>query len=876
MKATRFRMFALATLIVAISLEVFALPVVAAPESDHVALPASVVPEHYDIAITPDATHLSFTGSVRIDVRVVQETSAIVLNAADLTFGHVALSGRAQAPKVTYDDHQQTATITFARSIPPGSYVLSIDYRGRIYQQASGLFALDYSAADGGKGRALFTQFENSDARRFIPSWDEPGRKATFTLSALVPADQMVVSNMPLRSSEDAGNGRKRVHFQDTPKMSSYLLFFALGDFERVARKVGQVDVGIVVKRGDTAKASFALETAVQLLPYYNDYFGTPFPLPKLDLIAGPGSSQFFGAMENWGAIFYFDRALLLDPRISTEQNRQGVYRVIAHEMAHQWFGDLVTMAWWDNLWLNEGFASWMENKAADHFHPEWQVWLQSLLGREEAMQIDAAQGTHPIVTPIPDVFAATNAFDTITYLKGAAVIRMLESYAGEADFRDGVRRYMKAHAYGNTVSDDLWREVDSGSARKITAIAHDFTLQPGVPLISLQKQHCEASQEKLELSQGRFAVDDSAKGTVQVWRAPVEVQSLAAANVTSRALVSAPATTSVAIPACGPVLVNAGQTAYFRTRYPPDAFAALASRFGHLAPADQLGLLHDTARLAYVGDIPVENLQKLSTALPADAEPVVWAALVGQLLEIDRRYDRTPGQAPFRVYARSVVQPAVARLGWDSRPGESDNAAIVRSRLLVSMGRFTDPAVVAEARRRFAELRKSPDAIPAAVRNTVLEVMGENADAATWDALHSLARSASSVLERLQYYEALASAQDPGLAQKSLDLALTDEAPITLRPQIIAAVAWHHADLAVSFAIAHWKIIAPMLESGSMHQFVPRLAEHDSDLQLIDKLNAFAKDNIPASARSALDKAIARIRYNSRVAARLAPYHWK
>ena len=310
----------------------------------------------------------------------------------------------------------------------------------------------------------MFTQFENSDARRFVPSWDEPGRKATFELTATVPADQMAVSNMPIRSTDVLPGGRKRVHFATTPKMSSYLLFFGSGDFERIHRNVDGVDVGVVVKRGDTAQAAFALDAASDILPYYNDYFGTPYPLPKLDLIAAPGSSQFFGAMENWGAIFYFERDLLIDPRISTERDKQGVYLVIAHEMAHQWFGDLVTMAWWDDLWLNEGFASWMENKVTDHFHPEWKIWLQALRDKQSAMQEDARDGTHPIVTPINDVLQASSAFDSITYSKGAAVIRMLESYLGEDAFRDGVRRYIHDHAYGNTTTDDLWAAMDRGS----------------------------------------------------------------------------------------------------------------------------------------------------------------------------------------------------------------------------------------------------------------------------------------------------------------------------------------------------------------------------------------------------------------------------
>jgi len=871
----RFTSVTLATIAAVASLGAarsFAAP---APASDHIALPSEVVPEHYDISITPDAEHLAFRGNVRIDVQVQKATRSIVLNAADLEFERVALSGRAQAPKVTLDPQQQTATFAFSDPVAPGHYTLSIDYHGRISQQASGLFALDYDGPGGRKERALFTQFENSDARRFIPSWDEPGRKATFTLSATVPAGQMAVSNMPVHSSEDTGKGGKHVVFEASPRMSSYLLFFALGDFERVARQVGKVDVGVIVKRGDTAKAAYALEAAAQLLPYYDDYFGTPFPLPKLDLIAGPGASQFFGAMENWGAIFYFDRDLLIDPRISTEQDRQSVYIVIAHEMAHQWFGDLVTMAWWDNLWLNEGFASWMENKATDHFHPQWRVWLSSLDEREGATQVDAAQGTHAIVTPIRDVLAAANAFDSITYVKGAAVIRMLESYVGADTFRDGVRRYMKAHAYGNTVSDDLWREVDAGSARKITAMAHDFTLQAGVPLISLQAQRCDNTRETLELSQTRFAVDDSGKLGAQQWRVPVALQSMESATAKATALVSGAAPTAATVPACGPVLINAGQSAYFRARYATDAFAAIAGRYAKLAPEDQLGLLNDTVALAYTGATPLENFPKLAASLPAEGEPLVWNALAGQFFQIDALLQGNTAQKAFRAYARDVLRAPLAKLGWDARPGESDNVAILRATLLHAMGRFEDPAVLAEAQRRFAQFRKSPDSLTASVRKSTLRIVATSADSGTWDAIHSLAQSATTLLEKEDYYGLLGATQDLKLAQRALDLSLSQEPPITLRPRLIASVSYNYPDLAASFAMTHWKAIAPMLESGSSQQFVPRLASGSIDLKLIEHLNSFAQANIPETGRGALNKAVSRIRYDSGVATRLANYHW-
>src|ERR1700678_3690460 len=393
--------------------------------SGRIVLPGDVVPIHYEIAVQPDAKNLTFTGSVSIRLAVRVPTDRIVLNAKDLVVDRAALSGTPEAPRISYDDSVQTATFAFPSRLAAGEYVLSLDYHGRIFKQAYGLFALDYATPAGGK-RCLFTQFENADARRFVPCWDEPALKATFGLTATVPAGLLAVSNMPVASTEDAPGGLVRVRFARSPKMSCYLLFFGLGDLERVHRDVDGTDVGVVVKRGDAAHAQYALDAAENILRYYNDYFGTPYPLPKLDLVAGPGGSTFFSAMENWGAIFYFERVLLFDPKISTEADKQRIYIVIAHEMSHQWFGDLVTMQWWDNLWLNEGFASWMQEKATDHFHPEWNVWLQSLAGKNDVMQTDERDGTHPIITPINDVLQANSAFDRITYTKGQAVIRML------------------------------------------------------------------------------------------------------------------------------------------------------------------------------------------------------------------------------------------------------------------------------------------------------------------------------------------------------------------------------------------------------------------------------------------------------------------
>ena len=624
----------------------------------HVALPTNVVPERYDITITPNAGNLTFTGQAKMAVMVKAATDRIVLNAADIAFQRAALSGETAAPKISLDKEQQTATFAFSHPLRPGHYTLSLDYTGVIYEQASGLFALDYAGAGGKTQRALFTQLEYSDARRFIPLLGRAGREGgLFALSVEAPVGQMAVSNMPVAQTRPAAGGLTLTRFADTPKMSSYLLFFALGDFERIHKQVGPTDVGVVVRRGDTAKAQFALDAAAEILPWYNDYFGKPYPLPKLDFIAGPGQSQFFSAMENWGAIYYFDYALLIDPKLSTEADKQNVYVDIAHEMAHQWFGDLVTMAWWDDLWLNEGFASWMENKATDHFHPEWKIWLQTKGGEQNAMRTDSRAGTHPVITPIHDVFAAADAFDGITYEKGHSVIHMLETYVGPDVFRAGVRNYIAHHAYRNTVTDDLWREIDAVSPKKITGIAHDFTLQAGVPLISADR-----TATGIQLTQSRFGADAASKPE-RTWRTPVTVTGL---GEPWRTDVSSKAVASRAAPADAAPLLNAGQTGYFRSRYSPELQARITARFPSLALDDQLGLIYDSLALGQAGYTPMSDFLAIAKQAETAQDPVVLRALTLQLGGLDDLYEGRPGQAADRAFARARLAPAFATVGWD------------------------------------------------------------------------------------------------------------------------------------------------------------------------------------------------------------------
>ncbi len=850
-------------ILLAAALVALSAPARAAPDPApaRAVLPSTVRPERYDIRITPDAQALSFKGAETVTLRVARPTDRIVLNSADIAFGQVTLSGRAETPKVELDPARQTAAFVFAKPIAPGRYRLSIDYTGRLYQQASGFFALDY-AGPAGKQRALFTQFENSDARRFAPSWDEPGVKAVFSLTVEAPKGQLAVSNMPVAATTPLAGGGQLVRFADTPRMSTYLLFLALGDFERIHRQVGPTDVGVVVRRGMSSQAQFALDAAAELLPFFNDYFGTPYPLPKLDFIAGPGQSQFFSAMENWGAIYYFDYALLIDPKLSSEADRQNVYVDIAHEMAHQWFGDLVTMAWWDDLWLNEGFASWMENKATDRFHPEWNIWLQTKAGEQAAMRTDARTGTHPVIRPIPDVFAASGAFDSITYQKGHAVIHMLETYVGEDVFRAGVRRYMARHAYGNTVTDDFWAEIDAVSPRKVTAIAHDFTLQAGVPLVS-----ASAGPNGLTLTQGRFGADAASKAP-RAWRTPVVVEGLPApltAVVSEGKPVTAPA------PADATPLLNAGQAGYFRSAYSPDLWARLVGRFAGLKPDDQLGLIYDSLALGQAGYVPMSNFLALARPAQDLTDPIVLKVLTTQLAGLDDLYQDQPGRAAFRAFARARLAPAFARLGWDAKPGEPDNNALLRRSLIVTLATFDDAEVIAEARRRFAASLTDPASLTGTTRQTVLQIVADHADAQAWDQIHALALKATDTADRTRLYRYLGLSHDPALAERALALAFGAEPSPTDAPEIIAGVARAFPDKAYAAALSNRAAVEAMLEPTTRVTFFTGLASGSRDAAMLARLEAFAA-TIPPATRGEVDKAAAAIRFRFEIVEKRLP----
>lgn len=839
-------------------------PIAAASRIVPTQLPRNARPLHYRIAMAPDAANLRYAAAVTIGMELLEQTDEITLNAADLEFSAVRLIQGGGAPvapsRVETNAEAQTATFHFADRLAPGRYTLMIDYSGRIYTQASGFFALDYDAADGRK-RALFTQFQAPDARRFVPSWDEPNFRTPWDLQVTIPAGQTAVSNMPEAGRERRPDGSQIVTFQTTPPMSSYLLFLGVGELDRITATSAGTELGIVTRRGSAEQGRFALQESVRVMPWFTDYFGTPYPLPKLDNIAGPGSSQQFAAMENWGAIFSFEPYLLLDPAITTEAERQFTYEVLIHEIAHQWFGNLVTIAWWDDIWLNESFASWITAKATEELMPQWDPAVSRVGTRETAMALDSLSTARPVIREVRAVEEMNQLFDAITYQKGEMVITMLEDFVGADEWRDGVRAYIQRYRLQNTITEDLWQSMEQASGRPVSAVAGDFTRQPGIPLIRVESAQCNGGRTRLALRQAEFSRDrfDAAP---RRWRVPITA--LVQGRQPGRSLVEG-GSGQIELAGCGTAIVNAGQAGYYRTLYAPSLLTQLKRDFARLRPVDQVGILADQWALGLGGYQSAADALDFVDAIPADGHAQLWiraANILGGL------YGRYPAGSEQRrqvsLYASRKLGPVLARLGWTPRRDERDDDRLLRAALIGTLGFTGDEALIAEAMRRFDAddplVRSGP------LRTTILGVVAGNIDEARWNRIHEEARAAEAPQVRRQLYRMLGSASDEALARRALDLAMTDEPGATYSAVIISAVAGVHPDLAFDFAVRNRERVQALVDIAAREEYIPVLASGSDNPETAARLRDYAQRHMNASSRAAADTAIATIEDRIRV----------
>jgi len=836
-------------------------------------LPKAVVPVHYAIELAPDLESLALAGVEVVDIEVREPTARLVLNAVNMTFGAATVDDDAQRADVALDATAETATLTFPQSLAKGAHRLRIVFTARINKFGSGLFFVDYPT-DKGVKRMLSSKLEPADARRIFPCWDEPAFKASFALTVTVPRAHLAVGNMPVTRETPVGPNLKQIVFAPTPKMSTYLFVLTTGELERLTADADGVTVGVVTTAGKREQGRFALDNAVKLLAYFNDYFGVKYPLPKLDLIAVPGG--FGGAMENWGGITFFESRLLFDPATNADTARRGIFTILAHEMAHQWFGDLVTMGWWDNLWLNEGFASWMQVKAAEHFYPQWQTWLNSYGQKQFAMGLDARRTSHPIQQPVADSSEAMAAFDGITYNKGQALIRMLENYLGAQAFRDGIRNYMAAHAYGNTTTGDLWRALESAAGKPVTGVAASFTEQDGVPLI-MAETACSGGAQRMTLRQDRFVIapagSEGAVRSPRAWSVPITVGPLNATRPPQVLLLQG--STEIPAGSCGEaVKVNLGDIGYYRVEYGPNSRAVLAKSLAAMTPEDRLNFVADNWALVQAGRTEPSSYLALIEKLRSDDHRAVWDQVINALTRLERLARDRAERPALQSYGRAKLRPVFDRLGWDGSGSGDNDDALLRASLISALGEFGDGELLAEARARFAGFLQDPQSLPSALRDPVAHLVGIGADRASYDTLLGLARKTTVTTERLRYYYAAASARDPALARETLALTLTDELLSTIVGGVINAVAssGEQPDLAWDFVQKNFDALAAKQGPQFRDAFIPNFMTNFSDDAHAAELARFAPAQATSGGRVMTARALETIAISADLKSRALP----
>lgn len=754
-------------------------------------LPKSVVPLDYSLAVVPDIEAGTIAGTESVRLRVRAPSRTIVFNSLNERLTDVRLDG-APVSAVESDDARQLTTVTLARAAPAGEHTLSFSYTGKLETQPHGLFVQAYVNSDGSHGRLLSTKMESTDARRMFPCWDEPAFRSTFELTVTVPAAWATVSNMPVARRELHG-GEQTTTFERSPSMPSYLIELTAGELAAIGARVGGTELGIWAVRGREHDGQMALADARQILADYNEYFGYSFPLPKLDSIAIPGG--FSGAMENWGAITYNDQLLLLDAD-STLADRQAAFAVQAHEIAHQWNGDLVTMGWWDDLWLNESFAAWRGASETDRRNPAWKWWERQDAARESAMRSDARLSTHPIQQPVADELQAANAFDEITYEKGQSVLRMLESYLGPEAFRDGIRRYVRARALSNATAADLWSALAAASGQDVGQLARDWTEQPGFPLVSVAAS-CARGARTLTLTERRFLLQAADQDGGR-WSIPLRIR---AGGEAPRAQLLTRDGEQSAAGRCDEALsVNADAIGFYRVKYDAATLAANTRAFGTMPDGDRIALLDDSWALALAGQQSLGSYLALASAMGKDRDSRAWEQIAASLGTLEHYARGTRGHAAFAAAARSMVRPVADSLGWDPQPGETPDVARLRRTLHAELGAWDDRRVLAEARRRFARFVADRNALRPDDQETILAIVMRSADAATFGQLHMIARSETNETAKRRDYAALMQVGEPALAEQAAQIALSEEIPpqaAAIRMRLVVLLAGRHPALA-------------------------------------------------------------------------------
>jgi puromycin-sensitive aminopeptidase len=836
------------------------------PSANPHRLPRTVLPRRYDLTLEPDLEAATFAGREVIAVEVLTETSEVVLNAVEIEIDEATAEladeggggGVPLVAKVALDDEAERATLTFDRPLPAGEATLHLRFQGVLNDKLRGFYRSTFVDDDGVERVLAATQMEATDARRAFPCWDEPDAKAVFGVTLVVPDDLLAISNAAELERTPVGRtagdgGKVAVRFADTMPMSTYLVAFVVGPL--VATDPIDVDgkpLRVVCPIGKEHLAAYALEVGAFALRYFSDWFGIVYPGDKLDLVAIPDFA--FGAMENLGCVTFRERYVLVDPATSTQAELQAVVDVIAHEIAHMWFGDLVTMKWWNGIWLNEAFATFMEMTCTHAFRPDWQRWVDFGLSRSAAFDTDALVATRPIEYPVVSPADADGMFDVLTYEKGASVVRMLEQHLGPDRFRAGIRRYMARHQYGNTETSDLWDALEAETGEPVRRIAESWIFQGGFPEVSVEAGPGDAPTLRLTQRRFRYAGEDADRAAAdRPWSVPVAVESGGDAVATVDRLLLDGAPLEIERPTGAAwVNANAGAHGFYRVRYAEPLLAALVGHLGELTPLERYTLVDDAWASVLAAATPASSFVETIERFVDETDLSVWQRIVGGVDQLERLVE---DDAARRLHTRiaALVGPARARLGPDVGPGgDDDRTRSLRGLLLQTAALLGDDGA---ARDRSAELLDvylaDPGGVDASLAAAALVVSATLGDEALHERLVERFRASDNPQDRERLLLALSRFREPACVQRTLDMALsgavrTQDAPYLLRETLTNR---DNAAAAFAFITERWPEITGRFPANSIPRLVSGIRAV-RDRALAEQAAAFlAKHPVPQGA---------------------------